>query len=200
MREQVEFNRAIMSCVQSTLDALGETNRAISIVASKLDELSRIDVLTQEVRDTRSHWNEWRLGWEQKLSENEIHFLRGVSELQAAFQHRVTLQEQDYKQMLLLQHAKFEGSLRQAGDDIQKKLWQDLDRIRAEYETLIHAEIRMLRQKSALAREGNAPPAAGPSNELARVRLGSNLATNFVVPKSMSKNASACTVQDSRAR
>jgi O-antigen chain-terminating methyltransferase len=167
VREQVEFNRAVMSCVQSTLDALGETNRAITIVASKLEEISRIDVLTQEVRDTRSHWNEWRLGWEQKLSENEIHFLRGVSELQAAFQHRVTLQEQEYKQLLLLQHAKFEGSLRQAGDDIQKQLWLDLDRIRAEYETIIHAEIRMLRQKAALAREANAPAPA--ANELMRV-------------------------------
>lgn len=169
VREQVEFNRAVMSCVQSTLDTLSETNRAITVIASKLETLGRIDDLTQEVRDTRSHWNEWRQGWEQKLTENEIHFLRGVSELQAAFQHRVTLLEQDYKQLQLLQHAKFEGSLRQAGDEIQKRLWQDLDRIRAEYETIIHAEIRILRQKSALARDGAGAQPAPIASELARI-------------------------------
>lgn len=162
VREQVEFNRAMTSCVQATLEALGESNRALAAMAAKLDTGAR------RMNDTSSHWNQWRPEWERKLSENEIHFLRSVSELQASFQHRVTLLEQDYKEVVRLQHAHFENSLRRAGDDIQKRLWDDLDRIRTEYETIIHAEIRMLRQKSALSKNGGSVADPAPvSNELA---------------------------------
>src|SRR5580658_9487499 len=34
VREQVEFNRAAMRCVQATLKALGDTNRAMAALAS----------------------------------------------------------------------------------------------------------------------------------------------------------------------
>jgi O-antigen chain-terminating methyltransferase len=133
----------------------------------------RIGAVTQEFSDTRGHWNQWRLAWEQKLAANEIHFLRSVSELQAAFQHRVTLLDQDYRELARIQHGNFEAALKVAGDDIQKRLWDDLSRIRTEYETIIHAEIRMLRQKSALTRR-TAPdagsvacsPAAGELSRL----------------------------------
>jgi 2-polyprenyl-3-methyl-5-hydroxy-6-metoxy-1,4-benzoquinol methylase len=178
VREQVEFNRAVMSCVQATLDALSESNRALTTVAAKLEAQtfhiqnvrSDMSSAAQEIGDTRSHWNQWREGWEKRLSDNEIHFLRSVSELQAAFHHRVTLLDQDYKELVRLQHSKFENSLRQAGDDIQKRLWDDLDRIRTEYETIIHAEIRMLRQKAALVKDTRKEAAAAPiTSEHARL-------------------------------
>jgi hypothetical protein len=38
VREQVNFNRAVLGCVQATIEALNETNRAIVAVAGKLDE------------------------------------------------------------------------------------------------------------------------------------------------------------------
>jgi 2-polyprenyl-3-methyl-5-hydroxy-6-metoxy-1,4-benzoquinol methylase len=185
VREQVEFNRAAAACVQATLDTFGEYNRAFVDLAAKIDAQAReieelrgqgsaveahLSAVKQEFGDTRSHWNQWREGWQQKLSANEIHFLRSVSELQAAFQHRVTLLEQDYKELVRLQHSDFENSLRRAGDDIQKRLWDDLDRIRTEYETIIHAEIRMLRQKAALARDG------GAGTQAAKAPLASELA------------------------
>ena len=34
VREQVEFNRAVMTCVQTTLDALADTNRALAALAA----------------------------------------------------------------------------------------------------------------------------------------------------------------------
>lgn len=177
VREQVEFNRAVMSAVQATLDTLGESNRALTALAARLDAQTgemqnvreQMGAVSQEFGDTRSHWNQWREGWEQRLSSNEIHFLRSVSELQAAFQHRVTLLEQDYKELVRLQHSQFENSLQRAGDDIQKRLWDDLDRIRTEYETIIHAEIRMLRQKAALAKEDGRAAPAPVAAELARL-------------------------------
>jgi len=178
VREQVEFNRAVVSCVQSMLDTLNDSNRALTAVAAKLDALREHEIeplrqtmvaVQQEVGDTRSHWNQWREGWQQKLSANEIHFLKSVSELHAAFQHRVTLLDQEFRETIRLQHCEFQELVRRAGDDIQKRLWDDLDRIRTEYETIIHAEIRMLRQKAALSKvDGGALPAPLPS-ELQRL-------------------------------
>ena len=169
VREQVEFNRAVMSCVQTMLDTLNESNRAMAAIAAKLDGHARemdglrgnMGAVAQEFGDTRSHWNQWREGWQQKLSENEIHFLKSISELHSAFQYRVTLLDQEFRETIRLQHGEFQELVRQAGDDIQKRLWDDLDRIRTEYETIIHAEIRMLRQKAALSKveSGGAQPA-----------------------------------------
>src|SRR6202034_22342 len=48
-----------------------------------------------------------------------------------------------------------------AADDIQRRLWTDMDRFRAEYERIIHAELRTLRQRAQIqagAREEPAPP------------------------------------------
>lgn len=184
VREQVEFNRAVMSCVQCMLDTLNESNRALTAIAAKLEARTRDTTLLREMQslreltaslrqeagDTRAHWNQWREGWQTKLSENEIHFLKSVAELHAAFQHRVTLLDQEFRETIRLQHREFHELVRQAGDDIQKRLWVDLDRIRTEYETIIHAEIRMLRQKAALSRVdgAGARPAPG-AGELQRL-------------------------------
>ena len=172
VREQVEFNRAAISCIQAALDAFGESNRALSVMAARIEAQAgdRVSGLSQEFGDMRSHWVQWRTAWEQKLSENEIHFLRSVSDLQTAFQHRVTLLDQEHKETVRLQHGAFENSLRGATEDIQKKLWEDLDRIRREYETIIHAELRILRQKFNIASNGGPAPQSSPAaNELAHV-------------------------------
>ncbi len=154
VREQVEFNRAVMACVQATLESLGESNRAMAAIAVTAATLrEKTAAVVEECGDTRSHWVEWRAAWERKLTANEIHFLRSVSELQAAFQHRVTLLEESFRELLKLQHGEFEGALRRSGEDIQKRLWDDLARIRTEYEEMIHAELRILRQRSALSKE-----------------------------------------------
>ena len=183
VREQVEFNRAAISAIQATLDLFDENKTALAALAARIDavagNLANDDQLirdslhpireqlasirqnmagvTQEFGDTRSHWNQWRQAWEQKLSANEIHFLRSVSELQGAFQHRVTLLEQEYRETAKLQHANFEAALVRAGEDIHKRFWADLDRIRTEYETIIHSELRLMRQKSALLRPNGEP-------------------------------------------
>jgi 2-polyprenyl-3-methyl-5-hydroxy-6-metoxy-1,4-benzoquinol methylase len=185
VREQVEFNRGVMDCVNASLEALNQINRTLAALAGE----------ARELQDIRIHWEQWRQGWEQKLSANEVHYLRGLADLQAAFQQRVTeldggfryrlgqLEESNRRQvgqaesgfrgqlgqleesyhrllgeaesgfraLVERQHAEFTGALAQMGTDIQKRFWDDLEKIRTEYERLIHNELRTVRQRLAVA-------------------------------------------------
>jgi predicted TPR repeat methyltransferase len=144
VREQVEFNRGVMGCVQATIEALNDSNHALASLGELRGE-------AQQLKDIRLHWVEWRTGWEQKLAATEIQFLRSIAELQASFQHRVTLMDANYREQLKAQHADFEGALDRATADIQKRLWADLLKIRADYEAIIHTELRLLRQRASMA-------------------------------------------------
>src|SRR5580704_8453509 len=160
VREQVEFNRGVMACVESTIEALNECRQALSVLAAQGAELRGE---ARELRDIRDHWAEWRTGWEQKLGKTEIQFLRSIAELQAAFQHRVTLMDANYREQVKAQHADFERAMERQSGEIQQRFWNDLALVRAEYERLIHSELRLVRQRTSLAREvehvsGSAPP------------------------------------------
>jgi len=169
VREQVEFNRAVMGCVQASIEALTETSRSMAALAShqqrdqqRLREelFERYRVESEEFKDIRRHWAEWRTGFEERRMTSEIHLLRSLSELQGAFQHRVTLLEENFRDLTRKQHSEFKSALdantievqKHIWDDLQKmqqRLWDDLQKIRAEYESLIYTELRTLRQKAA---------------------------------------------------
>jgi hypothetical protein len=87
VREQVEFNRAVLGCVQSTIEALNDCNRAVSMLSARIAGAADAE---QHLNDIRTHWNHWRVEWDQKLSATEIAFLRSVADQQGAFQNRVT--------------------------------------------------------------------------------------------------------------
>ena len=206
VREQVEFNRAVMACVQATLEALTETNRVILTLSGRVDE--RFNELFQQMRselqdfrreleslraeisaetqglraeardlkDIRLRWSEWHVHWEKTLADTEIHFLRSISELQAAFHHRVTVMDSQYRDQVKAQHDDFEGALARYSEDIQKRLWsnvdemqkrlwEDLAKLRAETDAIVHAELRVLRQKISAVKPAEAPVAnvAAPS-------------------------------------
>jgi 2-polyprenyl-3-methyl-5-hydroxy-6-metoxy-1,4-benzoquinol methylase/FtsZ-binding cell division protein ZapB len=153
VREQVEFNRAAMVCMQATIEALNECNRTMARIAvSSHTAAHELRQEAQQLKDIRAHWVDWRAHWEKKLAESEIHILRVFAELQASFQHRVTLMDQNYREQVREQHSNYEAALLRAVDDTHKRFWEDLDRVRTEYETIIHAELRMLRQKASLTR------------------------------------------------
>ena len=163
IREQIEFNRAAVSAIQATLDAMNDYNRALAGLHtemqrqfeeffSKLEaELPAFREEVRELKDVRTHWSQWRQEWERKLSVNEVQFLRSVADLQAAFQHRVTLMESNFRGIVEAQHSNYEGALSRSGSEIQGRLWADLERIRLEYERLIHNELRVVRQRLAAA-------------------------------------------------
>ena len=167
VREQVEFNRGVMACVQAAIESLNESNQAIAALGAKLDRAGEASIElrdeARELKDIRSHWAEWRVGWEQKLAANEIHLLRGLSELQAGFQHRVTLMDANYREQMKAQHADFEAALVRQSEEVQQRFWTELDRVRAEYERMIHAELRLVRQRASLAQSVERIAQAAPA-------------------------------------
>src|ERR1022692_3702971 len=148
VREQVEFNRNVMACGEATLESLEETRRTLAAMGQIQDEV-------RELKDIRSHWVDWRQEWEHKLVVNETKLLRGLAELNAAFQHRSGQNESFFRDQIKLQHADFTAAVERSGVDIQKRLWADLERIRKDYDHMIHSELRLIRQRAATS-----PPAA----------------------------------------
>jgi O-antigen chain-terminating methyltransferase len=144
VREQVEFNRKIVAYADATLEALRDSNRALSEMGGRLAEQQRIG---DEMKDMRDHWAEWRAEWEHKLAENEVQFLRSVADLQGAFQHRVTLMEASHRDLMRTHNVDFHAALERHAFDIQKRLWADLEKMRWEIERNIHSELRLLRQR-----------------------------------------------------
>jgi 2-polyprenyl-3-methyl-5-hydroxy-6-metoxy-1,4-benzoquinol methylase len=157
--------------LQSTLDAFEEQNRAMSQLAGyfhgqisdvrgeiqrlrgeMLEEARKGEVLVREARelkDVREHWAQWRAGWEEKLNRSEVYMLRTIAELNASFQHRTTLTENHFHDAMREQHANYRLALEKAAKDIQQSLWADLEQVRSEYERIIHAELRVVRQRGA---------------------------------------------------
>jgi len=197
VREQVEFNRQVLTCVDEAIEVLNADNRALVELGSRLaaavgagqeslraaqeslgqdiqaaqeslgrDIQAAQDRLGQDIKaaqeglsqqiqmvqeslgpelaDMRKHWAEWRAGWEHKLTQNEIQFLRSVADLQGAFQHRTTLMDTSFREMVHVQHADFTGALERSSVEIQKRLW-------LEFERTIHAELRIIRQRAQVA-------------------------------------------------
>lgn len=149
VRDQVEFNRAALECIERLLTSLNETKRALDAVARE----------AAECKDMRAHWAQWRTSWEEKLAANETQFLRAVADLQTGFVHRSTLMESNLRDTVRQQHADFTSALDRANAEIQRRLWADMERIRVEYERLIHEELRAVRQRAAALLAAPAPPA-----------------------------------------
>jgi len=187
VRDQIAFNREIVSSLEAVLEALNEQNRtAISLAAQANERVERARGETREVhgylvehvrklreemgvlleearelRDIRTHFPELRADWDRKVAANEIQFLRNVADLQGAFQHRSTLMETNLREMVKAQHSDYLGALDRANLDIQKRLWQDMEKVRQEYERLIHSELGLIRLR--LHSSGGALPAIAPS-------------------------------------
>ena len=161
VREQVEFNRKLMVCVDAAIEAFNDNNRAMAALGLRLQQAIE---LGEELKDIRNHWTDWHVEWERKLSANEVQFLRSVADLQAGFTHRATLMEGNFRDLMRAQHAEFTTQLDRNGLDVQKRLWADLERIRLEYERLIHSELRTVRQRAQIAAS---TAAAAPSPEAA---------------------------------
>lgn len=181
VRDQVVFNREIVSALEAVMEALNEHNRALVSLAAQINEQlaqaneqldARVNMLRAEdseirtqalaigvhsdaliaeardLKDMRRHWNEWRPDWERKLAGNEIQFLRAAADIQGAFQHRSTLMESNFRDIVKAQHADYLGAVDRANEAIQKRLWADLQNVRAEYDRLIHDELRIIRLRT----------------------------------------------------
>ena len=160
VREQVEFNRKSMACIDAAIEAMGDMNRAMVSLGSRLAAQEKVG---GELTDIRNHWADWRFEWETKLSQNEVQFLRSVADLQAGFQHRSDLMDASHRDLMRSQHRDFEGALERFTLDIQKRLWADLERIRLDYERLIHSELKTIRQRAQVTAATTPRPAESPA-------------------------------------
>ncbi|HVW10634.1 MAG TPA: class I SAM-dependent methyltransferase [Bryobacteraceae bacterium] len=164
VRDQIIFNRESVAALEATIGALAAMNRELLTLAAQTNErfsvLETVMAEAKELKDIREHWIGWRSSWEQKLTTNEIQFLRATADLQGAFQHRVTMIEGNFREIVQAQHRDYLGALDRSGNDIQKRLWADLEKIREQYERMIHAELRLIRLRAGTA----APAAAAPPN------------------------------------
>ena len=148
IREQVVFNRRVMDCFDAAIEALNENNRAVTELAASRQQSEELRLEAEELKDIRRHWAEWRAGWEVKLRETEAHYLRNVGELHAAFQHRVTLMDANFRETARSQHSDFTVAMREG-----------MEHTRREFERLIHSELRLIRQRAELA--GSLPDGRG---------------------------------------
>ena len=167
VRELVDFNRQVVASIDAAIEALTDANRTMAQLGSRLAEERKFrqDALAeiQELKDIRSHWADWRFDWEDKLRQNEIQFLRSVADLEGASQHRATLMDANYRDSLHAQHTEFTAALEKNALDIQQRMWAELEKVRLEYERIIHSELRTVRQRMATAQAAaaGAPPAGG---------------------------------------
>ncbi len=158
VRDQIVFNRESITALEATIEALTAMNRDLLALSAQSNAEAR------ELQDIRDHWSSWRAGWEQKLAGNEIQFLRTTAELQSAFQHRAMLTESSFREIVQAQHRDYLGALDRYGIDIQKRLWADLEKVREQYERMIHAELRLIRLRAgSLAPQPAAPAGAAPA-------------------------------------
>jgi 2-polyprenyl-3-methyl-5-hydroxy-6-metoxy-1,4-benzoquinol methylase len=153
VRDQIAFNREAVSAIEALIEALNDHNRALVAIGAQLEDV-------HELKDMRSQWSQLRADWDSRVAQNEVQFLRSVAELQGAFQHRVTLIESSFRELLKSQHTDYLGALDRANLDIQKRLWADLEKIRQEYDRLIHTELRLIRQRAPVVAAGPVPTAA----------------------------------------
>ena len=106
--------------------------------------------------------NNRALGVLAEAEADHIRLLRTVADLHGDFKQRTARMETQFRQMVKSQHADFTAALDRSGIEIQRRLWSDLEKMQAEYERLIHAELRVLRQRAAARPQAPAPaPAAG---------------------------------------
>lgn len=184
VRGQVEFNRAVMAALQAIIEALDDGKRALGAAAARAAEAqqaasrafdesraaraeagaagaaanaayqqaeaARVETaaVARSSADMATHWSQWRAGWEHKLAHVEIDFLRNVSELHAAFDKRVAQLEDGIRGQVTLQHRDFTLALNRAVRELRRN-----------FEQMVHAEIRVLRQRLAIAEAAGSVPA-----------------------------------------
>lgn len=166
VRDQIDFNRAVLRCVEELLTGMDEMNRTVKLLGDEF--FKKADVLlaeSSELKDIRAHWVAWRQEWEQKLFRNEMQYLRAVADLQASYQYKTALAESNFRDSLRSQHAEFSAAIKVAIEDVHKRFWADLEKVRLDYERLIHNELRVVRQK-AFASSAVAPAQSTPPSQI----------------------------------
>src|SRR5262245_8511159 len=57
VREQVEFNRNAVACIDALIEALNQSNAALVEIGNRL---AANQATAEELKDIRNHWADWR--------------------------------------------------------------------------------------------------------------------------------------------
>ena len=156
VRDQVEFNRAVLRYMDRNLEASIEQNYNLLRVAKTAAAQTQVD-------DMMAYWKQWRPAMEEKLTQMEIQFLHCVREVESGARERDAKWAKELQKI----HQDYDDELRRAANEIQNTFWKDLRTIKAEIEHLIHAELRLIRQRTAATsvpgRAASPPSAPSPA-------------------------------------
>lgn len=174
VRDQVDYNRAVVAFMDRTIEALIEQNHNIRRVALEMSEArrnasdrlglleERTGDLSESQRDLFAAWAKWRPVYEEKLTRTEIQFFHAIRDLEAKARDREETFRADWRKL----YDDFVSALDESADDIQRKLWADLDKLKSDQEKQIHTELRLIRRKAAAAETAPAAqqaPAQAPT-------------------------------------
>ena len=168
VRDQVEFNRAVVSYMDRNFDATAEQNHNImrianefaafrkDVVAVQAQFATRMDRLDEQTRDLLKNWVHWRGRLEETLDQIQIEFLRAIRDIEA----RTRTGKEEQKAARLRLHGEFIEQLARSTDEIQTRFWDDLKRLSDKHEEQIQTELRLIRRRQESA---PAPVAAAPA-------------------------------------
>ena len=161
VRDQVDFNQAVLRHMDAQLDVAIEQNHAILRVARAVGAPE--SDLKHQVDEMLDHWKQWRPALEEKLTRSEIELLHSIREIEEGAREREQASEsrsaalhQDYLQALERVKDEHRQALDQTNREIQDRFWKDIETLKADQDRLVHTELRLIRQRTAV----QAPPAA----------------------------------------
>ena len=163
VRDQIDYNRAVVTYMERVIETLVEQNHNIVRVAQGLVETrnnvsSDFDRTRQELaqrarefaelseiqHDILKHWQTWRPEYEERVGNNEIKFLHLVREVEGAARQR----EEAVSARAAEMHERYSALLASTADALQQKFWADMEKRREDQEKLIHTELRLIRRRS----------------------------------------------------
>ena len=136
VRDQVNFNRAVIRYMDRSLEAQITQNQNLLRVAQSLARLERDRVAyedlfpeyKQRLDDLGRHWNEWRPAWEDKLAESEIGLLHSIRKMEAGTRSRDEMVRESLQQM----HRQYLDALTEATEELQSKAGEDLEAVQSQ--------------------------------------------------------------------
>jgi O-antigen chain-terminating methyltransferase len=128
VRDQVLFNRQVITCIEACIETIADVNRTIHTLAGQCNtqvqavraeaeplraEARVLRGKTSELVDLASHWHRWREEWQLKLHKNEVEFLKSVADLNMAVQQKIMHLETTWQQRAALNDRRGEELLQQ---------------------------------------------------------------------------------------
>ncbi len=149
VRDQIDYNRAVVTYMECVIETLVEQNHNIVRVAQGLVETrnnvsSEFAELSEIQHDILKHWQTWRPDYEERVANNEIKFLHLVREVEGAARQR----EEAVSARAAEMHEQYSALLSSTADTLQQKFWEDMEKRREDQEKLIHTELRLIRLRS----------------------------------------------------